>query len=110
MDKRTLRTPRRMRHPQLGVAAKPMHQTRTKGCGTRQTFSNRLLETLKDTRRISFFGFSDQDVEVLRHHHVTDNFKLVFVPDLLEDAKKDIRACFVPSYGLLLAESNSREH
>src|SRR5205085_6575173 len=74
-------------------------------CRFEQTFGNGLLETLKDSRGISFIAFCDQDMKVLRHHDVAHNFELVFAPDLLEDAKKDIAGMLRTQQRPLLAES-----
>ena len=56
--------------------------------GFQQSMGEALLENLQDSRRVPFFGFGNQNVKGFGHDNIAHNFKLVFAPDLLEDAEK----------------------
>ena len=49
-----------------------------------------LLESLHDDRRVGAFGFTDEQMDVLRHDDVSDQDELVAAPYLLEHTQKKI--------------------
>jgi len=50
-----------------------------------------LLQNLHDDGA-SFVGFSDQQVDMLRHHHVADYLEFIFLPDLLKYLQEQVSA------------------
>jgi len=47
-----------------------------------------LLQDLHSHGNISIVGLTDEQMEMLRHDHVTDYGKFIFLPDLFEDLEE----------------------
>ncbi len=72
-----------------------------------------LSESLPDdfhyNGRIAHVRFGDQEVKVLRHHHVTDHHKSIFLPCLFQDAQQEIAARTRSQLGPPLVATTSDE-
>jgi hypothetical protein len=55
-----------------------------------KTAREALLQSLHDDRRVGAFGFTDEQMDVLRHDDVSDQDELVAAPYLLEDTQKKV--------------------
>ena len=58
-----------------------------------------LLQDLHDDGNASFVGFSDQQVDMLRHHHVADHRKFILLPGLFKDLQEQGRREEAPRKG-----------
>jgi hypothetical protein len=57
---------------------------------TEKAAGEALLQSLHDDRRVGAFGFTDEQMNVLRHDDVSDQDELIAAPYLLEDTQKKV--------------------
>src|SRR5579864_4358364 len=74
-----------------------------------KTAGEALLQSLHDDRRVGAFGFTDKQMDVLRHDDVSDQDELVAAADLLEHTQKEVAVARTAQQWLTLVAAGSDE-